>query len=270
MQPTTLAAWLAHIEACHPEEIELGLERVATVHAALALPVPACTVTVAGTNGKGSTVAFLEAILTAAGYRVGAYTSPHLLAFNERIRVGGVPVDDAALCTAFARVEAARGSVPLTYFEYTTLAALVVFADAAPDALLLEVGLGGRLDAVREAIGREKAGILRAGRPAVCADPEPPASVVARAAELGVALHLPGRDYAFAVDAHGWRWQADGRTRTTLPRPGLFGRQWGRTRCGSVCSTRASRGVSRFTPVRSRRFSTWPTTRTACAPWPAR
>ena len=248
MQPTTLAAWLAHIEACHPEEIELGLERVATVHAALALPVPACTVTVAGTNGKGSTVAFLEAILTAAGYRVGAYTSPHLLAFNERIRVGGVPVDDAALCTAFARVEAARGSVPLTYFEYTTLAALVVFADAAPDALLLEVGLGGRLDAVNVIdpdlailtpidldhaawlghdhpdLAGSDPGVLRPGRPAVSVAPDPPASLDAVASDLAAPVYRPGRDYAFAVDAHGWRWQANGRTRTTLPRPGLFGR----------------------------------------------
>ncbi len=248
MSPTTLAAWLAHIEACHPEEIELGLERVAAVHAALALPVPACTITVAGTNGKGSTVAFLEAILGAAGFRTGAYTSPHLLDFNERVRIAGRPVDDATLCAAFARVEAARGAVPLTYFEYATLAALVVFAEAAPDALLLEVGLGGRLDAVnvvdpdlailtpidldhaawlggdRESVGREKAGILRAGRPGVCVDPTPPTSVVARAAELGAPLHLPDRDYTFAVDAHGWRWQAGDRRRTSLPRPALFGR----------------------------------------------
>ncbi len=248
MLPTTLDAWLAHIEACHPDEIELGLERVARVHENLALPAPACTITVAGTNGKGSVVAFLEAILGAAGYRVGAYTSPHLLAFNERVRLASMPVDDTTLCAAFARVETARGGVRLTYFEYATLAALVVFADAAPDAVLLEVGLGGRLDAVnlidpdlallapidldhaawlgddRESIGREKAGILRAGRPAVSVDPEPPASVVARAAELGAPLHLPGRDYEYAVDAHGWRWHAGARTRTTLPRPGLFGR----------------------------------------------
>jgi dihydrofolate synthase/folylpolyglutamate synthase len=193
-------------------------------------------ITVAGTNGKGSVVAFLEAILGAAGYRVGAYTSPHLLAFNERVRLASMPVDDTTLCAAFARVETARGDVRLTYFEYATLAALVVFADAAPDAVLLEVGLGGRLDAVNlidpdlallAPIDLDHAAWLgddREGRPAVSVDPEPPASVVARAAELGAPLHLPGRDYEYAVDAHGWRWHAGARTRTTLPRPGLFGR----------------------------------------------
>ncbi|MDX1594676.1 MAG: bifunctional tetrahydrofolate synthase/dihydrofolate synthase [Gammaproteobacteria bacterium] len=247
MRPTTLAQWLNRIESCHPEEIELGLERVGEVAGRLDLP-GTCTVTVAGTNGKGSVVAFLEAMLGAAGYRVAAYTSPHLLAFNERVRLGGVPVDDAALCAAFARVEAARGAVPLTYFEYATLAALCVFADDAPDVRLLEVGLGGRLDAVnivdadlavvtpvdldhaawlgddRETIGREKAGILRPGRPAISADPDPPASLVGVAAALGAPLHVAGRDYDFRVDAHGWRWSAPGRVRTSLPRPALFGR----------------------------------------------
>ncbi len=248
MRPTTLGEWLAHVEACHPAEIELGLERVATVHARLALPPQALTITVAGTNGKGSVVAFLEAILGTAGYRVAAYTSPHLLAFNERVRVVGTPADDATLCAAFARVEAVRGDVALTYFEFTTLAALAVFADAAPDVTVLEVGLGGRLDAVniidpdlavitpvdldhaawlgddREAIGREKAGILRAGRPAVSVAPDPPASVIEAAAALGAPLHLPGCDYDFAVDAHGWRWSSGSRVRSTLPRPALFGR----------------------------------------------
>ena len=247
MPPATLAEWLAWIEACHPAEIELGLERVGAVHAALGAPRPPRVITVAGTNGKGSVVAFLEAILGAAGYRVGAYTSPHLLDFNERIRVDGVPADDAALVDAFARVEAARGVTPLTYFEYATLAALVHFATRPLDVGVLEVGLGGRLDAVnvidadvavltaidldhaawlgpdRESIGREKAGILRPGRPAVCVDAEPPASVVEAAARLGAPLRLPGRDYSFAVDAHGWRWSTAGRMRTTLPRPALFG-----------------------------------------------
>jgi dihydrofolate synthase/folylpolyglutamate synthase len=248
MRPTTLAQWLAFIEACHPSEIELGLERVTAVHAALDLrPLP-CVITVAGTNGKGSVVAFLEAILVAAGYRVGAYTSPHLLAFNERIRLDGVAVGDDALCRAFTQVDVARGETRLTYFEFATLAALVLFAETAPDVVLLEVGLGGRLDAVnvvdadlavltpididhaewlgdeRETIGREKAGILRPGRPAVSVDLQPPASVVAMATALGVPLWLPGRDYDYAVDAHGWRWSTTGRVRTTLPRPALFGR----------------------------------------------
>jgi dihydrofolate synthase/folylpolyglutamate synthase len=246
--PRSLTDWLAWIEACHPEAMELGLDRVAAVDAALGAPRPPCVVSVAGTNGKGSVVALLESMLVAAGYRVGAYTSPHLLDFNERIRIDGAPVIDAALCAAFARVERARGTVPLTYFEYATLAALAVFAEAPLDVVLLEVGLGGRLDAVnvvdadvavltpidldhadwlgddRESIGREKAGILRPGRIAVSVDPEPPRSVVEAATALGATLLLPGRDFEHAVDAHGWRWSGGGRSRTTLPRPALFGR----------------------------------------------
>lgn len=248
MPPASLAQWLDYIEGCHPQAMALGLERVAAVHAALDLPPPACTISVAGTNGKGSIVAFLEAILVAAGYRVGAYTSPHLRRFNERIRIAGVEAADAGLCRAFARVEAARGATLLTYFEFATLAALVLFAEAELDVVLLEVGLGGRLDAVniidadlavlapidldhaawlgdnREAIGVEKAGILRPGRPAVSAEPQPPASVVAAAAALGAPLYLPDSDYRYAVDAHGWRWSAAGRERPALPRPALFGR----------------------------------------------
>jgi len=268
--PTTLAQWLAFIEACHPREIELGLERVTDVHAALDLPPPPCVITVAGTNGKGSVIAFLEAILMAAGYRVGAYTSPHLLSFNERIRINAAAVDDAALCRAFARVDEARGATRLTYFEFATLAALVLFAEALPDVVLLEVGLGGRLDAVnvvdpdlavltpidldhaewlgeeREVIGREKAGILRPGRPAVSVDPQPPASVVAAAAVLEAPLWLPGRDYDYAVDAHGWRWSTTGRVRTTLPRPGLFGRH---QYANAAAALMALHGLSEQLPV---------------------
>ena len=250
--------WLAHLESLHPKGqggIELGLERVARVKAALGQTQHCPVIVVGGTNGKGSTCAFLDAIYTAAGYRVGCYTSPHLLAYNERVRVGAAPIDDAALCAAFARVEAARQSageqgaeVALTYFEFGTLAAWEVFAAARVEVAILEVGLGGRLDAVnvydadcavvtgialdhtdwlgdtRDAIGFEKAGIFRAGKPALCADPEPPASLVAHAQAIGAHLSLIGRDYAAEPEAAGWRWRGPwGLGDAVLPRPGLPG-----------------------------------------------
>ena len=250
--------WLAHLESLHPKGqggIELGLERVARVKAALGQTQHCPVIVVGGTNGKGSTCAFLDAIYTAAGYRVGCYTSPHLLAYNERVRVGAAPIDDAALCAAFARVEAARQSageqgaeVALTYFEFSTLAAWEVFAAARVEVAILEVGLGGRLDAVnvydadcavvtgialdhtdwlgdtRDAIGFEKAGIFRAGKPALCADPEPPASLVAHAQAIGAHLSLIGRDYAAEPEAAGWRWRGPwGLGDAVLPRPGLPG-----------------------------------------------
>jgi dihydrofolate synthase/folylpolyglutamate synthase len=201
--PETLDGWLGLLEARHGQSIQLGLDRVRTVRDALNLPQTCPVFTVGGTNGKGSTCALLEAVLLAAGYRVGLYTSPHLLRYNERVRIGGRDVDDAALVEAFAQVELARGDVPLTYFEHGTLAAWAAFCGAGLDAIILEVGLGGRLDAVnvfepdcaivtsvamdhmdylgddREAIGFEKAGIFRPGRPAICSDPLPPASLVA-------------------------------------------------------------------------------------------
>ena len=193
----TLEHWLAWQETLHPCAIDLGLERVRQVAQRLGLlDRPAFTViTVGGTNGKGSCVALLEAILRAAGYKTGAYTSPHLLRYNERIRLDGVTVDDASLCEAFARIDAARKDISLTYFEFGTLAALWLFQQTGVQVALLEVGLGGRLDAVniidadaalittiaidhvewlgqdRDSIGREKAGIYRQGRPAICADP---------------------------------------------------------------------------------------------------
>ena len=148
MAARTLSEWLEYIERIHPKSIELGLERVTAVKRRLALELEATIVTVAGTNGKGSTCAMLESVLLAAGYRVGLYTSPHLLRYNERVRINGTPVDDESLCRAFARVEAVRDGVPLTYFEFGTLAAWIVFAGAPFDALILEVGMGGRLDAV--------------------------------------------------------------------------------------------------------------------------
>ncbi len=224
----TLVQWLAWQETLHPAEMELGLERVRAVLERLGLASPPFpVVTVAGTNGKGSTVAYLEAVLAAAGHRPGAYTSPHLRRYNERIRVAGIEAADDELVRAFERVEAARGDVPLTYFEFGTLAALVHFTEAEVDLALLEVGLGGRLDAVnavdpalcvvtpidldhqawlgpdREAIGAEKAGILRPGVPVVVSDRDPPASLLARARALGAPVDRLGVD--FHIDANG-RW----------------------------------------------------------------
>ena len=219
-----LADWLSYLETLHPKSIAMGLDRVALVasrmHIALSCPV----ITVTGTNGKGSICAYLDTILRAAGYRAGLYTSPHLLRYNERVRIDGVDAGDAALSAAFAAVDAVREGVALTYFEFGTLAALSMFARAKLDVIVLEVGLGGRLDAVnivdadiavisgiaidhvdylggtRESIGFEKAGIMRAGRPAVCADPDPPQSLLAHAAAIGAALVGIGADYGYLVE----------------------------------------------------------------------
>jgi len=229
--PATLDAWLERIEACHPAEIELGLDRIKRVAGHLGIDLgQSRKVLIAGTNGKGSTVTMLDSILRAAGLTTGVYTSPHFLRYNERIRIGGEEVADALLCEQFARIETARGDTELTYFEYGTLAALLCFADAEPDVLLLEIGLGGRLDAVnivdcdiavvtsialdhtdwlgndREQIGREKAGIARPGKPLVCGDPEPPESVISLCTQLGVPLWLRNRDYGLIPEGKGWRW----------------------------------------------------------------
>ena len=255
----SLCAWLKHLESLHPngqDGIDLGLTRVARVKAALQQRPWCPLVVVGGTNGKGSTCATLEAIYGAAGYRVGCYSSPHLLDYNERIRVDNVPVDDAALCAAFARVEAARreaGEVALTYFEFGTLAAWEVFAARQVDVMILEVGLGGRLDAVnvydadcavvtgialdhtdwlgatREAIGFEKAGIYRAASAgqcaAFCADPEPPQSLLDHAAAIGADLQLLGRDFGYFGDQTQWTfWGRDGLRRSGLANPALRGR----------------------------------------------
>jgi len=245
--PATLSEWLDYIERIHPKSIELGLERVRAVMGRLALGNDATIVTVAGTNGKGSTCAILESILLAAGYAVGLYTSPHLLRYNERVRVTGRPVDDDELCSAFSRVEAARAGVPLTYFEFGTLAAGTVFAGARPEVLILEVGLGGRLDAVnafdadcaivtsiaidhieylggtREQIGLEKAGIFRTGRPAVLADPDPPATVIGHAQAIGANLQCLGRDFGFSVERSKWTFWGRGGRRDGLAFPALRG-----------------------------------------------
>ncbi len=243
----SLADWLHYQESLHPVEIELGLDRVRTVWQRLHDgDVPFFTITVAGTNGKGSSVAMLEAILRAAGHTVGAYTSPHLLRYNERIRLDGEPVPDETLIAAFERVEQARADVPLTYFEFGTLAALDIFAREALAVGLLEVGLGGRLDAVnvidadialitgigidhvdwlghdREAIGHEKAGILRSGRPAVFAGEDLPASIAAHAAELDTPLAVAGRDFAARCEGDSLIWRS-GAGEKRFPRPALPG-----------------------------------------------
>jgi dihydrofolate synthase/folylpolyglutamate synthase len=243
----TLAQWLAYLEQLHPAAIAMGLERVARVARTLALDPAFAIITVGGTNGKGSCCAMLEAILRNAGYRVGCYTSPHLLRYNERVRIGGREVDDETLCDAFARIEAARGDTSLTYFEFGTLAAALAFAGANVDVAILEVGLGGRLDAVnvfdadcalvanvdidhqdylgdtREAIGFEKSGIFRGGRPAICADAEPPATLVGHARGIGADLQVIDRDFGYVAEPQQWRYWGPGGKRHGLPHPALRG-----------------------------------------------
>lgn len=226
--------------------VDLGLGRVGEVWRRLGAPRPApVVITVAGTNGKGSTVAFLEAMLAAGGYRVAAYTSPHVLAYNERVRIAGADADDAALIAAFERIEAVRGDVPLTYFEFGTLAALLLFADAALDVAVLEVGLGGRLDAVnlidadvavvttialdhqdwlgndRDSIGREKAGVARTGRPLIVAETDPPQGLLQAAAGHGAWVIRAGVGYAVEPAGEHWHWNGADGTRLTLPVPRL-------------------------------------------------
>ncbi|MFC4274247.1 bifunctional tetrahydrofolate synthase/dihydrofolate synthase [Achromobacter aloeverae] len=244
---SSLPEWLAYIEALHPKTIELGLERSRRVAERLDLSLDCVKIVVGGTNGKGSTCAMLEAILLAAGYRVGLYTSPHLIDFNERARVNGEIASDAALVEQFAAVEAARGDVSLSYFEFTTLAVLRLFAGARLDAVVLEVGLGGRLDTVnivdadcaiitsvdldhtdwlgdtREKIGYEKAHIYRAGRPAICADPVPPQTLLDHAEAIGADLWLFGRDYNYSGDRQQWSYGGRGQRRSALAYPALRG-----------------------------------------------
>lgn len=242
----SLADWLVWIECQHPKSIALGLDRVREVAARMGVRRPARKViTVGGTNGKGSTVAFIEAIARAAEWKVGAYTSPHLLRYNERVRVDGVEATDEALAAAFSAVEAARADTPLTYFEYGTLAALWLFQRAGLDLAVLEVGLGGRLDAVnlidpdvavittvdldhqdwlgpdRETIGQEKAGIARPWKPLVLGEDDPPASVLRHAYAIGASAVRTRCDFFFEpVDAQHWRWREVGFS-VELPMPRL-------------------------------------------------
>ncbi|HEX7990230.1 MAG TPA: bifunctional tetrahydrofolate synthase/dihydrofolate synthase [Stenotrophomonas sp.] len=246
-RPATLEQWLAHIEQQHPQAIAMGLERVREVAQCMQLGRPAehCIV-VGGTNGKGSTVAFIESIARAAEWKVGAYTSPHLLRYNERVRIDGKDVDDASLVAGFNAVEDARGDTALTYFEYGTLCALWLFQQAGLDLAVLEVGLGGRLDAVniidadvavittvdidhadwlgndREAIGQEKAGIIRGWKPLILGEIDPPSSVLRRAYVLGANAIRFGSDFfAEDIDAELWRWR-DVSFRLELPQPALW------------------------------------------------
>lgn len=247
----SLNEWLARCERLHAVPIDLGLDRVQAVRERLSLQLGGgqgpVVFTVAGTNGKGSTCAMLESILHEAGYRVGVYTSPHLVHFEERCRIDGAPIDATALLPHFEAVDAARGDTPLTYFEFTTLVILRALSMAGLDAVVLEVGLGGRLDAVnvidtdcavitsididhvdflgpdREAIGREKAGIMRGGRPAVVSDPMPPRSVIDHAEQIGADLWLSGRDHNVSGDKQQWGWAGRGRRYAGLAYPALRG-----------------------------------------------
>lgn len=243
-----MSATLDRLFALEAFGIKLGLDNMRTLVAALGHPERAYpTIHVAGTNGKGSVCAMLESILDRAGYRVGLYTSPHLLRYNERVRIARAEARDGDLVRAFAAVEAARGDVPLTYFEFGTLAAVWLFADAGVDVAVLEVGLGGRLDAVnvfdadcavvvsvdidhveflggdRESIGYEKAGIFRRGRPAVCADPEPPERLMRHARDVGAQLLRFGVDFGCAARAGDWRYWGPRGARNALPYPALRG-----------------------------------------------
>jgi dihydrofolate synthase/folylpolyglutamate synthase len=243
----TLTEWLAYCEQLHPFAIEMGLGRVRQVADRMQLALKVPVITVAGTNGKGSTCAMLEAIYLQAGYKTGVYTSPHLVHFEERCRLLGESPPAALFASAFEQVEHARGDTSLTYFEFSTLAILKMMRDAELDVVILEVGLGGRLDAVnlvdtdcaiitsidldhtallghdRETIGLEKAGIMRAGKSVVLSDPVPPASIIQHAKSLGADLWLLGQDFNFSGDQLQWSWAGRGRRYSGLAYPALRG-----------------------------------------------
>ena len=245
-KPNTVTGWLAYIEALHPKSIAMGLDRVKTVADKLQLNPKSPIITVAGTNGKGSVCAMLSQIYVQAGFSVGCYTSPHLLRYNERVCINNQTISDDDLCNAFAAVEAARGDVALTYFEMGTLAAMWHFCRANLDVLVLEVGLGGRLDAVnifepscaivttidldhmeylgdtREKIGFEKAGVFRANKLAICGDENPPVSLLDYAKKIGANLQLINRDFTAKKTVQGWQYSA-GDTQLQLPNLGLAG-----------------------------------------------
>ncbi|HHB93137.1 MAG TPA: bifunctional folylpolyglutamate synthase/dihydrofolate synthase, partial [Thioploca sp.] len=244
----TLTEWLNWQNSLHPSKIELGLNRVRIVAERLNLLTPNFPiVTVAGTNGKGSSVTMLDAMLTANNMRVGRYTSPHLLHYNERIWIAGTEASDTQICQAFTTIEAVRTEILLTFFEFATLAAMILFQKNKVDIAVLEVGLGGRLDAVnifdadialittididhsdwlgdnRETIGLEKAGILRYKKTAVCSDPNPPQSIIQYAKQLTTKLYCIQRDFTYQKTKNGWTWQTDNDPIIDLPKPNLRG-----------------------------------------------
>ncbi|WP_318432618.1 bifunctional tetrahydrofolate synthase/dihydrofolate synthase [Photobacterium leiognathi] len=242
----SLSIWLKYLEQLHTSAIDLGLDRVKAVgqKADLLKPAP-CVITVAGTNGKGSTCAMLEAILIEAGYKVGVYSSPHLVRYNERVRINNQELDDSEHTQAFASVEAARGDISLSLFEFGTLSALTLFKTHQVDVVVLEVGLGGRLDATNivdhdvsvitslaidhvdwlgdniDVIGYEKAGIFRSGKPAICGQPHPPATVPAHADDIGAELYQVGYQFEYQIEDNHWNWQCGAFDLTQLPLPNL-------------------------------------------------
>ncbi|HQR50491.1 MAG TPA: bifunctional tetrahydrofolate synthase/dihydrofolate synthase [Methylophilaceae bacterium] len=268
--PADLSGWLIYLEQLHPKSIALGLDRVGQVRDRLALHPEFPVITVGGTNGKGSTCAMLERIYLEAGYRVACYTSPHLLRYNERVRVDGVEASDSQLCAAFAAVEEARGETPLTYFEFGTLAAMWLFIQGDAEVAILEVGLGGRLDAVnifdpacaivtsvdldhldylgstRASIGREKAGIYRKGVPALCGEPQPPATVEDCAKKTGANFRQIGVDFGYVVRGGVWDFVSSGTSLQNLPMPALHGSfQLG----NATCAIEAVHSLQRQLPV---------------------
>lgn len=245
--PSTLDTWLALLESRHPRAIDLGLERVRAVWERMDKPQPAASVfTVAGTNGKGSTTAYIGAMLMALGYRCGNYTSPHLFRYNERVQIQGKAVPDPELISAFALVEAARGEISLSYFEFGTLAAFALLSRAQLDFAVLEVGLGGRLDAVNildtdcavitpigldhqdylghdlDSIGREKAGIIRVGKPVICGEADPPQSLLEIARQSGAPVQRLGREFKVTAQAAVYCWR-QGLRHIQLPQPSMVG-----------------------------------------------
>ena len=265
--PTTLADWLAHCDAMHPKSMDLSLERTVEVARRLELRFTVPLITVAGTNGKGSTCAMLESIALQAGYRVGLYQKPELVHFEERCRVGGRPVEAAALLPHFEAVEHARGSITLTRFEFTTLAIARLLSQQPLDVVILEVGLGGRFDAVnafdtdcaiitsidldhmeylgpdRESIGLEKAQVMRPGKPAIVSDPLPPRTVVSHAERIGADLWLVGRDFNHSGDRQQWAWSGRGRRYAGLAYPALRGANQLLNAAGVLAAFEALRGV---------------------------
>ncbi len=263
--PHTLSDWLAHCAAMHPKTMDLSLERTVEVARRLGIRFQVPVITVAGTNGKGSTCAMLESICRHAGYRTGLYQKPELVHFEERCRVNGAPVAADDLVPHFAAVEEARGSTTLTQFEFSTLAIARLLSLAPLDVVILEVGLGGRFDSVnafdtdcavitsidldhtewlgpdRESIGREKAQVMRAGRPAIVSDPLPPASVVAHAEGIGADLWIVGRDFNHTGDRQQWNWAGRGRRYNGMSYPALRGANQLLNAAGAIAALEALR-----------------------------